>query len=147
MTNGGGVREDQRRKKLSKNFGVEVSLRRRARNKLKNGPLIPSQLSATQLVQSHTPLQNFVEEYRHKPVLICGGYGDSGRRIAESYVGSRLSWQREVADATRYGLEQAYILQDIVAWKQSVWDRYHLTTEEQSFVKVRRCCDLQSHQS
>jgi hypothetical protein len=35
----------------------------------------------------------------------------------------------------RYGLKQAYILQDLVAWNPAIWDRYHLSSEEQSFVK------------
>lgn len=35
----------------------------------------------------------------------------------------------------RYGLKQAYILQDLVAWNPSIWDRYNLTSEEETFVK------------
>ncbi|GFZ49435.1 hypothetical protein JCM24511_07555 [Saitozyma sp. JCM 24511] len=102
ITNGGGMTEADRIKALTRDLGVPVS---------KN-----------QLVQSHTPLQNYVERFRDKPVLVCGGTGDAARRIAHSY-----------------GLEQAYLLQDIVAWKSSVWDRYQLSEEEESFVKV---CEL-----
>jgi len=35
----------------------------------------------------------------------------------------------------RYGLKHAYILQDLVAWNPAIWDRYHLTSEEEGFVK------------
>lgn len=37
----------------------------------------------------------------------------------------------------RYGLNQAYILQDLIAWNPSIWDRYTLTEEEQAFAKAR----------
>jgi hypothetical protein len=36
----------------------------------------------------------------------------------------------------RYGLNQAYLIQDLVAWNPSIWDRYMLTKEEESFAKV-----------
>ncbi|ORX38584.1 HAD-like domain-containing protein [Kockovaella imperatae] len=98
MTNGGGVTEAQRLASLSKDFEID--------------------LAENQLVQSHTSLRDYVGKYRDEPVLVIGGVGDAGRRIAESY-----------------GLRQAYILQDLVAWRQSVWDRYVLTDEEKSFVK------------
>lgn len=35
----------------------------------------------------------------------------------------------------RYGLKHAYILQDLIAWNPAIWDRYHLNSEEQAFVK------------
>jgi hypothetical protein len=38
--------------------------------------------------------------------------------------------------AVSYGLEQVYLLQDIVAWRPSVWDRYKLSEKEEAFVKV-----------
>jgi hypothetical protein len=44
----------------------------------------------------------------------------------------------------RYGLNQAYILQDLIAWNPSIWDRYTLTSEEESFVKAS--CLLYSRQ-
>lgn len=37
---------------------------------------------------------------------------------------------------SRYGLNQVFLLQDIVAWRQSVWDRYILSEAEQRFVRV-----------
>ncbi|KAI9637331.1 HAD-like domain-containing protein [Dioszegia hungarica] len=98
MTNGGGQTEDERLKALEGDFGV--------------------QFSKNQLVQSHTPLQDYVSEYRDKPVLVCGGEGDAARSVAHSY-----------------GLKQAYLLQDLVAWRGNVWDRYHLTAAEESFVR------------
>jgi ribonucleotide monophosphatase NagD (HAD superfamily) len=44
------------------------------------------QISPNQLVQSHTPLRDYVGEYRDEPVLVVGGFGESGRKIAESFV-------------------------------------------------------------
>lgn len=44
------------------------------------------QVGPNQLVQSHTPLQDYVQDYADKPVLVIGGVGDAGRRVAESYV-------------------------------------------------------------
>ncbi|ORY35621.1 HAD-like domain-containing protein [Naematelia encephala] len=98
ITNGGGVPEAERLELLSRDFGIK--------------------LSTDQLVQSHTPLRDYVHDYAEKPVLIIGGGGDAGRRIAESY-----------------GLKRAYLLQDIVAWRSAIWDRYHLSPAEESFVK------------
>lgn len=65
--------------------------------------------------------------YADRPVLVCGGKGDAARRIAESY-----------------GLKRPYLLQDVVAWRGSVWDRYELTEEEEGFVRVCPLCDLLS---
>ena len=98
MTNGGGVTEATRRAALSKDFGIN--------------------LSPNQLVQSHSPLQDYVRDYADKPVLVVGGVGNAGRKVAESY-----------------GLQKAYIPQDIVAWNPAVWDRYNLTAEEETFVR------------
>lgn len=83
------------------------------------------------MVQSHTPLKDYVGDLAEKPVLILGGVGEAGRRIAKSYVRSPARIDG------RYGLNQAYILQDLIAWQPSIWDRYMLTEEEKSFVKVR----------
>ena len=122
ITNGGGVTEAERCKALSAELEVEVS---RAINESdrKIGP--------DQLVQSHTPLKDYVGDLAEKPVLILGGVGEAGRRIAKSYVHHRHGTD------DRYGLNQAYILQDLIAWQPSIWDRYMLTEEERSFVKVR----------
>ncbi|WWC71613.1 TIGR01456 family HAD hydrolase [Kwoniella pini CBS 10737] len=99
ITNGGGVPDEERRAILSEELGVE--------------------LTENQLVQSHTPIKEYVEKYKNKPVLIIGGKGESCRRVAESY-----------------GLKYPYIPQDIIAWKPSIWDRTELTNEEKSFVKT-----------
>lgn len=45
---------------------------------------LTTQFSKNQLVQSHTPLQDYVSEYKDKPVLICGGEGDAARAIGHS---------------------------------------------------------------
>ena len=42
---------------------------------------------------------------------------------------------------SRYGLTQAYILQDLLAWNPAVWDRYTLSDSERAFAKVR-CLSL-----
>jgi len=49
---------------------------------------------------------------------------------------NRMHSHRSSALTKSYGLKKAYLLQDIVAWRQSVWDRYHLTAEEKGYVKV-----------
>ena len=82
--------------------------------------MIPLQLGEHQLVQSHTPLRDFIKDWKDRPVLVIGGLGDAARKIAESY-----------------GMKQAYILQDLLAWNPSLWDRYRLSEEEKAFVKVR----------
>lgn len=64
MTNGGGVPDAERRKALSRDFDVE--------------------LGENQLVQSHTPLQSVVGQYKDRPVLCIGGPGDNARRVGES---------------------------------------------------------------
>jgi hypothetical protein len=89
------------------------------------------QIGPDQLVQSHTPLKDYVGDLADKPVLILGGVGEAGRRIAESLV-HNLTSRTDV----RYGLNQAYLIQDLVAWNPSIWDRYMLTKEEESFAKV-----------
>ncbi|EIW67341.1 hypothetical protein TREMEDRAFT_33906, partial [Tremella mesenterica DSM 1558] len=99
LTNGGGMTEAERCKALSEELEV---------------PLGPNQL-----VQSHTPLRDYVMDYADKPVLVVGGQGDAGRRIAESY-----------------GLKRAYLMQDILAWRSSVWDRYVLSAEEEAFART-----------
>lgn len=42
------------------------------------------QISPDQLIQSHTPLQHEMGDLQSKPVLVIGGKGDNGRKIAES---------------------------------------------------------------
>lgn len=36
----------------------------------------------------------------------------------------------------RYGMKNAHIPQDVIAWKPSIWDRTELTKEEEAFVRV-----------
>jgi hypothetical protein len=73
-----------------------------------------------------------IREYLH--VLFSGGPALGVPKGVEK-------WTTLTTIQCRYGLEQAYLLQDIVAWKPSVWDRYQLSEEEESFVKV---CELSS---
>lgn len=37
----------------------------------------------------------------------------------------------------RYGMKNAHIPQDVIAWKSSIWDRTELAKEEEAFVRVR----------
>ncbi|KAH9454849.1 hypothetical protein Pst134EB_033493 [Puccinia striiformis f. sp. tritici] len=64
-TNGGGVPELERSKKLTQELGV---------------PITPSQL-----VQSHTIFTQFLDSYSDKPILVIGGRSDSCRLVAEGY--------------------------------------------------------------
>lgn len=86
LTNGGGYPDDERRKTLSKNLDTE--------------------LSPSQVIQSHTPLRKLAAEYADKDVLVLGGGRDAIRRVAHSY-----------------GLSKAWIPQDILAWRPSVWSK------------------------
>lgn len=65
LTNGGGVTEEARCIKLTKELNVEITPR--------------------MLVQSHTVYRSHVKEYRDRPVLVIGGRDDQCRRVAESY--------------------------------------------------------------
>ncbi|KAL1918801.1 uncharacterized protein VTP21DRAFT_2823 [Calcarisporiella thermophila] len=65
ITNGGGVGEAERAKKLSKQLGVPVS--------------------ETQVVQSHTPMKGLVEKYKDELVLVVGGEGLACRKVAHDY--------------------------------------------------------------
>lgn len=53
---------------------------------LSTNPLLKFQLTANQLVQSHTPLKKIAHEYANKDVLVLGGRRDECRRVAESCV-------------------------------------------------------------
>ncbi|KAH9913466.1 HAD-like domain-containing protein [Epithele typhae] len=65
LTNGGGVGEEARRLKLSKQLGVD--------------------LDVDQIVQAHTMLKSIAHKYADKPVLVLGGRTDVVRKVAESY--------------------------------------------------------------
>lgn len=67
LTNGGGVTEEARAKSLSAKFGVEVSAR--------------------QVVQSHTPMRRLVELYGDQPILALGRGATAD--LAASYGFSR----------------------------------------------------------
>ncbi|EMD37526.1 hypothetical protein CERSUDRAFT_83262 [Gelatoporia subvermispora B] len=65
LTNGGGVGEEIRRKRLTKQLGYE--------------------LSANQYIQCHTVLRSVVDKYADKPVMVLGGKFADCRYVAESY--------------------------------------------------------------
>ncbi|KAI0633736.1 HAD hydrolase [Trametes polyzona] len=83
LTNGGGVGEEVRRRKLSAQLGVE--------------------LASNQILQAHTILKSVAHKYADKPVLVLGGRNDDVRKVAEEY-GFRhayttldvLAWKPEV---------------------------------------------------
>ncbi|KAE9408605.1 HAD-superfamily hydrolase [Gymnopus androsaceus JB14] len=99
LTNGGGYTEKERAEKLSSTLDVEIS---------------PSQI-----VQAHTILKDYVNEYTHKAVLCLGGTGDTMRKIAESY-----------------GFHKSYTTADVLAWNSSVWPFTHLP--ESDIVSARK---------
>ncbi|EJD35630.1 HAD hydrolase [Auricularia subglabra TFB-10046 SS5] len=84
ITNGGGELESVKVQKLSKQLDFPIY--------------------EEQFVQSHTVLRKLVAEYSNKPVLVLGGKGDTGRRIAQ-----------------HYGFKDVYIPLDVLAWQPSVW--------------------------
>jgi len=65
LTNGGGVGEEIRRKRLAAQLGFE--------------------LSPNQYIQSHTVLKSVVNKYADSPVLVLGGKLGDVRSVAESY--------------------------------------------------------------
>ncbi|KAI0047551.1 HAD hydrolase [Auriscalpium vulgare] len=65
MTNGGGVGEDERSARLTKQLGV---------------PITPANL-----IQAHTILKSHAHEYADKNVLVLGGRRDVLRKVAEGY--------------------------------------------------------------
>ncbi|KAI0075369.1 HAD-superfamily hydrolase [Panus rudis PR-1116 ss-1] len=65
LTNGGGVSEEERCRKLTNLLGFEIK---------------PSQY-----IQAHTILKSVVEKYADEPVLVLGGVNDTIRKVAEGY--------------------------------------------------------------
>ncbi|KAG1742113.1 HAD-like domain-containing protein [Suillus lakei] len=65
LTNGGGVSEEERCRKLSSQLGVQIN--------------------PDQFIQAHTVLKSVVHKYADVPVLVLGGKGDTLRRVAEGY--------------------------------------------------------------
>ncbi|KAI9510922.1 HAD-like domain-containing protein, partial [Russula earlei] len=65
MTNGGGANEEDRSKRLTEQFGFEIT--------------------TSMFMQSHTILKSSAHKYADKPVLVLGGKRDVLRRVAESY--------------------------------------------------------------
>ncbi|KAG0704737.1 HAD hydrolase [Suillus ampliporus] len=65
LTNGGGVSEEERCRKLSSQLGVQIH--------------------SEQFIQAHTVLKSVVHNYADVPVLVLGGKGDALRRVAEGY--------------------------------------------------------------
>ncbi|EIW63437.1 HAD hydrolase, partial [Trametes versicolor FP-101664 SS1] len=83
LTNGGGVGEEVRRRKLSSQLGVDLEI--------------------NQIVQAHTILQSVSHKYEDKPVLVLGGRNDDVRKVAEGYGFKHayttldvLAWKPEV---------------------------------------------------
>ncbi|EPQ54702.1 HAD hydrolase [Gloeophyllum trabeum ATCC 11539] len=65
ITNGGGISEEDRCRKLSKQLGFDIK--------------------PTQYVQSHTVLKSVVHKYAEKPIMVFGGKFDEVRKVAEGY--------------------------------------------------------------
>ncbi|KAF7796076.1 hypothetical protein EIP86_007247 [Pleurotus ostreatoroseus] len=65
MTNGGGMSEEERCRRLTARLGHEIK---------------PSQF-----IQAHTVLKTVVDKYADEPVLVLGGRNDDLRKVAEGY--------------------------------------------------------------
>ncbi|KAK9896258.1 HAD-superfamily subfamily IIA hydrolase [Cystobasidium minutum MCA 4210] len=83
VTNGGGISEEERCYKLSRELGIE--------------------LSVDQLIQSHTVFREQAKNFGDKPILIVGGTGHSCREVARSYGFKKvytphdlLAWRQEL---------------------------------------------------
>ncbi|KAJ4483675.1 HAD hydrolase [Lentinula aciculospora] len=98
LTNGGGHTEYERAHKLSSRLDVQIS---------------PSQI-----VQAHTILKDYVDQYADKAILCLGGNGDTMRRVAESY-----------------GFRKAYTTTDVLAWNSSIWPFIQVSESELAFAK------------
>ncbi|KAJ9114088.1 hypothetical protein QFC22_005908 [Naganishia vaughanmartiniae] len=97
ITNGGGVPDDERRERLSKELG--------------------HQLTENQLVQSHTPIKRVAGQWKDKDILVVGGRRDECRRVAHSY-----------------GLKNAWIAQDVIAWRENIWPKTDLTKRDYEYI-------------
>ncbi|KAJ3787292.1 HAD-like domain-containing protein [Lentinula aff. detonsa] len=98
LTNGGGQTEYERAQILSSRLDTRIS---------------PSQI-----IQAHTVLKDYVDEYADKAVLCLGGVGDTMRKVAESY-----------------GFRKAYTTTDVLAWNSSIWPFIHVTESELASAK------------
>lgn len=61
---------------------MSISLVRPKR--LRSSERLSTQLTANQLVQSHTPIAELAHSYADKDVLVIGGVGDDVRQVALS---------------------------------------------------------------
>ncbi|KAM3582573.1 hypothetical protein VKS41_005217 [Umbelopsis sp. WA50703] len=93
LTNGGGVTEEQKAAQMSRKLDLDI---------------LPSQI-----VLSHSPMQSLVKRYKHTPVLVVGGRGDSCRSVAE-----------------KYGFQRVIQPVDIHHWEKSIWPFGRVTDEE-----------------
>jgi len=65
LTNGGGLGEEERSKKLTKQLGFQIEPK--------------------QLIQAHTILRDISHKYSEQAVLVLGGKLDTVRRVANGY--------------------------------------------------------------
>ncbi|EIW82570.1 HAD hydrolase [Coniophora puteana RWD-64-598 SS2] len=65
LTNGGGVGEEERCRRLSKQLGVQIPVDR--------------------YIQAHTIIRSIASKYADHPVLVLGGRNDVLRKVAENY--------------------------------------------------------------
>ncbi|KAJ3810587.1 HAD-like domain-containing protein [Lentinula aff. lateritia] len=98
LTNGGGHTEYERAQKLSSCLDIQIS---------------PSQI-----IQAHTILKDYVDQYADKAVLCLGGIGDTIRKVAESY-----------------GYRKAFTTTDVLAWNSSIWPFIHVSESDLASAK------------
>ncbi|TFK18971.1 HAD-superfamily hydrolase [Coprinopsis marcescibilis] len=65
LTNGGGVTEEERSKRLSDKLEVPIH--------------------EAQYIQAHTVIKKYAQQYAEEPVLVLGGKLDAVRKVAENY--------------------------------------------------------------
>jgi ribonucleotide monophosphatase NagD (HAD superfamily) len=97
MTNGGGVSEADRCRRLTAQLQREIS---------------PSQY-----IQAHTILKSIAHSYAEDPVLVLGGRPGVCRKLAEESEKSRCALRDEYSlQRFRYGFKNAYTSLDVLAW-------------------------------
>ncbi|KAG1742109.1 HAD-like domain-containing protein [Suillus lakei] len=111
LTNGGGVSEEERCRKLSSQLGVQIN--------------------PDQFIQAHTVLKSVVHKYADVPVLVLGGKGDTLRRVAEGKSILPLIFSL----GTHCKLSATFIVLTRSCYFPRIWPFHDLTHEERASVR------------
>ncbi|KAG2177288.1 hypothetical protein INT43_007945 [Umbelopsis isabellina] len=129
LTNGGGVTEEQKAAQMSRKLDLDVSNIPVCIEKVAfNISHSRKQILPSQIVLSHSPMQSLVKRYKHTPVLVVGGRGDSCRTVAEKYV---------IILLIIYGFQRVIQPADIHHWEKSIWP-FSRVTDEEAFEAQKR---------